>query len=153
MSKKLMYISFYFLLMLNIFKSGVLSLFQIVFCASFIDINFKPYIDTVYRVRHKEKLILASLASDFKFILAKQVLYSPIWRVTWFCTRQIQICIYTQNSYIKGFFRFLVPLVCHWNPCEASILDKTGPSVVKPKLEFCVAERAPICEYILFVFT
>ena len=52
------------------------------------------------RVRHKEKFILAKLASDFDVILAKQILYSPIWRVTWFCTRQIQKCIYKQNNYI-----------------------------------------------------
>ena len=52
------------------------------------------------RVRHMEKIILAKLASDFYFILAKQILCSPIWRVTWFCTRQIKICI---NSYNWGF--------------------------------------------------
>ena len=62
------------------------------------------------RVRHKEKFILAKMASDFDFILAKPISYSPIWRVTWFCTRQIQKCIYKQIMYILGFWGLLCKL-------------------------------------------
>ena len=54
------------------------------------------------RVRQKEKFILAKLASDFDFILAKQILYSPYWRVTWFCTRQLQLCIYNTKVAFKN---------------------------------------------------
>ena len=58
-----------------------------------------------YRVLHKEK-----------FILAKQI--SPNWRVTWFCTRQIQIFIYSKIFTSKDFLVSFA--TCFYHKCMRS---------------------------------
>ena len=50
------------------------------------------------RVQHKENFILARLASDFHFILARADSYSPNWRGTFICTRQSKFYANKRNT-------------------------------------------------------